>query len=153
MCQVLDTGQWVLKGMLNNGGSKCYGPFLYTRVFHYSDWIVATTVKQGMPVSPILVSKYAAFATTKGQYKGVATPWMKAKAINLTASTTKHQIQEGSEGSQEPVQQGRVLPVYYDYYSGELYPISTATFSQPLGRRGKIHASFLLQFLILWVTS
>ncbi|XP_066494021.1 inactive serine protease 54 [Tiliqua scincoides] len=154
MCQVLDTRQWVLKGILSKGGTKCYGPFLYTRVSHYSDWIVATTAKQGMPVSPILVGRLIAFGTTTEQYKGIATPWMEAKALNLTVGPEAEHPQESGEEAPGPIRpQGRILPVYYDYYSGEILPIATAASSQPQGHRGTIPASLLFHLLTFWVTN
>lgn len=162
---MLDTGQWVLKGILSKGGTKCYGPFLYTRVPYYADWIVATTAKQGMPISPILVSSHVAFEIPTEVYKGLATPWIEAKKLNLTEPLEAYEVppqagqpQGGGEGDTEtpgPLKpQGRVLPVYYDYYSGEILPISSSAFGLPQGHIGMlISASLLLHLLTFWVMS
>uniref|UniRef100_A0A8C5S4A9 Peptidase S1 domain-containing protein n=1 Tax=Laticauda laticaudata TaxID=8630 RepID=A0A8C5S4A9_LATLA len=48
-------GRRVLKGLLSEGGTRCYGPFLYSRLIYYSDWIMATTAKWRAPASPFPV--------------------------------------------------------------------------------------------------
>ncbi|XP_053127292.1 inactive serine protease 54 [Hemicordylus capensis] len=160
-CQAPGTGQWVLKGVLSKGGARCYGPFLYTRVSSYSEWIVATTAKQGTPVPPTFVEKHFASWIPAGENRGVAEPLRRARVLNSSDSGEEPpgqlQAEEALEGSSsgQPVEpQGKaLLPVYYDYYSGEVMPISTAKRGQPQGPRGVLCASSLLHLLTFWAIS
>uniref|UniRef100_A0ABM5EU18 Inactive serine protease 54 isoform X2 n=1 Tax=Pogona vitticeps TaxID=103695 RepID=A0ABM5EU18_9SAUR len=153
VCQAEETGQWLLKGILTEGGARCYGPFLYTKVSCYSEWIVSTTAQWGDPISPISGRRRSAFQTPMEQRKGAAEPFLEQTALNSS------DIQLGLNWTQEPREDSHELPeqpgeprgrsdiVYYDYYGGELVPISTAVSGQPWRLQGLISASSLLLWL------
>nr|XP_020653556.1 inactive serine protease 54 isoform X4 [Pogona vitticeps] len=153
VCQAEETGQWLLKGILTEGGARCYGPFLYTKVSCYSEWIVSTTAQWGDPLSPISGRRRSAFQTPMEQRKGAAKPFLEQTALNSS------DIQLGLNWTQEPREDSHELPaqpgeprgrsdiVYYDYYGGELVPISTAVSGQPWRLQGLISASSLLLWL------
>ncbi|KAM6223754.1 LOW QUALITY PROTEIN: inactive serine protease 54 [Rhynchocyon petersi] len=53
ICQLQESVLWVLRGVLNRSSKKCAGPFLYTEVEDYSDWIVATAQGIGPALHPL----------------------------------------------------------------------------------------------------
>ncbi|XP_044515295.1 inactive serine protease 54 [Gracilinanus agilis] len=53
MCQVKKTNQWILNGIQNEGGRSCVGPFLYTKLSYYNNWISKTIKKEGLDFCPI----------------------------------------------------------------------------------------------------
>ncbi|XP_054856812.1 inactive serine protease 54 [Eublepharis macularius] len=159
MCQATETGHWLLKGVLTEGGTRCYGPFLYTRLSHYSDWIVTTTAKGGAPIYPTLGRRDFAVRTPAEEPRGVLEPFLDSRVLNFSKASEDHPLssdaepQEGSaeeflDGPARP--QGKSLPVYYDYYSGEQLPISTANRGQP---HGLLTVSFLLHLLTCSMTA
>ncbi|XP_060110321.1 inactive serine protease 54 [Heteronotia binoei] len=159
MCQAKETGHWVLKGVLTEGGARCYGPFLYTRLSYYSDWIVITTAKGRAPISPSLGSRHLAIWTLTEEPRGAPEPILASRVLNFSDASedlplsADAELQQGStelflNGSAKS--QGRSEPIYYDYYNGELLPISTAKKGQP---QGLIAVSLLLHLLGCSITA
>ncbi|XP_061450635.1 inactive serine protease 54 [Rhineura floridana] len=161
MCQAEETRQWVLKGVLTEGGTRCYGPFLYTRVSSYGDWIVTTTAKWGAPASPIPGARHFAFRTPIEERQGRFEFFGEETALNFSGPSEDHpgpnHTQQPKESSQElpewPAESRakKPAPVYYDYYGGELLPVSTAKLGQFQGLRGVLPRSLLLCFLACWM--
>ncbi|KAJ7312077.1 hypothetical protein JRQ81_006414 [Phrynocephalus forsythii] len=160
VCQAEEAWQWLLKGILTEGGARCYGPFLYTKVSDYSEWIVSTTAQWAAPVSPIRGWKHGA-AQAPGEQRrgGAAEPTPEQRTLNSSEDQLAlNWTQESRESSQElPGQLGKSRgspdALYYDYYAGELFPISTARLDQPWGLWGAISARFLLLGLTGWMAS
>ncbi|XP_042301272.1 inactive serine protease 54 isoform X2 [Sceloporus undulatus] len=160
VCQAQGTGQWVLKGMLTDGGARCYGPFLYTRVAYYSDWIMATTSRWGSPVFPIPLRRH--FASQAEHRQEMVDPFIDEEDLgDWEAPSAVSEDLPGLNGTdwlnasnQGPIEsRAKSAPIYYDYYSGETYPISTAALGQlPWGTGGIFSAGFLLHCLTWWVT-
>nr|XP_056718299.1 inactive serine protease 54 [Euleptes europaea] len=158
MCQAKETGHWVLKGVLTEGGTRCYGPFLYTRLSYYSDWIVTTTEKGSDPIYPTLGNRHFAIWTPTEEPRGIPVPIL--AGLNFSDASEDQPLNsdaELQEGSTEVFVNGsaRLLgksdnPIYYDYYSGELLPISTAKRVRP---QGLIAVSLLLHLLTCSVTA
>ncbi|XP_062997554.1 inactive serine protease 54 [Elgaria multicarinata webbii] len=162
MCQAVETGQWVLKGVLSEGGTRCYGPFLYTRVSYYSDWVVTTTAKWGAPASPIPgKTRHVGFRASTEELQEILDSFSGERALN-SGSTEDHPgpklaEQQPKESSQElpawPANaRAQPVPIYYDYYSGEVLPISTAGPGQAWGLGGLVSASLLLHLLTCVMT-
>ncbi|XP_068943705.1 inactive serine protease 54 isoform X2 [Petaurus breviceps papuanus] len=157
MCQVKETSLWVLSGILNIGGMSCIGPFLYTKLSYYGDWISKRIMKDGVDSCPIfnwqelpsapspvvrlelqnitlVKPPHASFPPPpqrenqpKGQ-KGQA--HLKPTPVKTVTSLRGEQT-SGSpqmEFQENEVERAGVVesadPVYYDYYNGEVMPIS-----------------------------
>ncbi|CAH2323813.1 inactive serine protease 54 [Pelobates cultripes] len=45
-CKITGSERWVLAGVMTGNGIMPYGPFLYTRTSHYTDWLKACTSKE-----------------------------------------------------------------------------------------------------------
>ncbi|XP_077166937.1 inactive serine protease 54 isoform X2 [Paroedura picta] len=158
MCQAKETGHWVLKGVLTEGGTRCYGPFLYTRLSWYSDWIVTITAKGRAPIFPSLGSRHFAPWTLTEVPRGSPEPIEANRLLDLADASEDlpspdAELQEGSaevflNGSSRSL--GESDTIYYDYYNGELLPISSAKRGQP---RGLIAVSLLLHLLTCSVTA
>ncbi|XP_033013247.1 inactive serine protease 54 [Lacerta agilis] len=156
MCQADGTKQWVLKGVMTKGGTRCYGPFLYTRVSSYGNWIVTTTAKWGAPVSPIPGSRHSPFRPPMEEDKGIFEPIGEERAIDFSDHTSPNHTEHLTEDSQElpegPAESRAKQsdPIYYDYYSGELLPVSTAKLGQP---EGLLSASLMPCLLTCWMVA
>ncbi|KAH0619425.1 hypothetical protein JD844_000039 [Phrynosoma platyrhinos] len=153
VCQAQGTGQWVLKGVLTEGGARCYGPLLYTRVAYYSDWIVDTTARWGSPVIPIPLRRH--FASQAEHRQEMFEPFLDEEALSASEDLLGLNGTEWFNASnQGPIEsRAKSAPIYYDYYSGETYPISTATVGQlPWGIGGIFSAGFFLYCLTWWTT-
>ncbi|KAL8194562.1 UNVERIFIED_CONTAM: hypothetical protein K2H54_024731 [Gekko kuhli] len=159
MCQAKETGHWVLKGVLTEGGTRCYGPFLYTRMSYYSDWIVTSTAKGRAPVFPTLGSRHSAIWTPMEEPRGTPEPILASRVLNfsddsfdLPLSPDAELQQWGAEGflNGSARSQGRSDAIYYDYYNGEMLPISSARRGQP---QGLVIASLLLLLLLTCSTT
>ncbi|KAG6927030.1 protease, serine 54 [Chelydra serpentina] len=138
MCQAEGTGHWVLNGVLSPGGMRCYGPFLYTKVAYYSDWISATTAAAGVPVYPTFARGRSAFRAPAGDLEGSFEPAEKVFPSSVISEAGSDHGQAKQQPKDiKPTQEGLARfysksdPVYYDYYSGETLPISKGSLRQP----------------------
>uniref|UniRef100_A0A674HXI3 Serine protease 54 n=1 Tax=Terrapene triunguis TaxID=2587831 RepID=A0A674HXI3_9SAUR len=138
MCQAKGTGDWVLNGVLSQGGMRCYGPFLYTKVAYYSDWISATTADAGVPVYPTFARGRSAFQAPTEDLGGSFESAEKVfrSSVIAEAGSDRGQAKQRPKDIQ-PAQEGLARaysksdPVYYDYYSGETLPISQGSLHLP----------------------
>ncbi|KAK2488964.1 hypothetical protein MC885_004786 [Smutsia gigantea] len=72
MCQLQQFDLWVLRGIMNQGGEKCPGLFLYIKVEDYSDWITSKTKTTNAPVSSFHHWEHSVpFSGYKAQYAAV----------------------------------------------------------------------------------
>ncbi|CAM5150235.1 unnamed protein product [Eretmochelys imbricata] len=138
MCQAKGTGDWVLNGVLSQGGMRCYGPFLYTKVAYYSDWISATTADAGVPVYPTFARGRSAFQVPAEDLEGSFEPAEKVfQSSVISEAGSDHGQPKQRPKDIKPAQEGLARahtksdPVYYDYYSGETLPISKGSLRQP----------------------
>lgn len=159
MCQAKERGHWVLKGLLTEGGTRCYGPFLYTRLSYYSDWIVTTTAKGRAPIYPTLGRSHLAIWTPTEEARGTSELILAIGGLNFSNASEDLRLGSGTElqrGSKEVFLNGSARslvtsePIYYDYYGGEQLPISTAKKGQ---RPGLISVSLLLHLLVCSITA
>uniref|UniRef100_A0ACB8EBN6 Uncharacterized protein n=1 Tax=Sphaerodactylus townsendi TaxID=933632 RepID=A0ACB8EBN6_9SAUR len=157
MCQTRETGHWMLKGVLTEGGARCYGPFLYTQLSYYSDWIVITTAKGRVPITPTLGRRHFAIWTEKA--REAPEPILASRVLNFSDASEDFPLNSDAErqnGSTEVFlngsarSQGKSDLIYYDYYSGELLPISTAKRHQ---LQGLTAVSLLLHLLTCLMTA
>ncbi|XP_026544788.1 inactive serine protease 54 [Notechis scutatus] len=147
-------GRRVLKGLLSEAGTRCYGPFLYSRLVYYSDWIVATTAKWGAPASPFPGQRYPPLGgPAEEQARLLFEPFLALRALNVSGASEEPlslnlELEEGSLGPPEgpPEARGK-LPLYYDYYGGELLAIPSAEPGQPQGLQGLLCGVLLLHLL------
>ncbi|XP_058011658.1 inactive serine protease 54 [Ahaetulla prasina] len=147
-------GRWVLKGLLSEGGARCYGPFLYSRLIYYSDWIVATMAKGRAPASPFPGQRHPAFRGPAEEQAGrLFEPFLVLRALNVSnvsedplSLNLSEELGEGIQPEGPPEARANP-PVYYDYYGGELLAISSTKISQPRGLRGLLCMGFLLHLL------
>lgn len=153
-------GRWVLKGLLSEGGTRCYGPFLYSRLIYYSDWIVATMAKWRAPASPFPGQRHPAFGGPAEEQAGLLfEPFLSLRALNVSdvsedplSLNLSEELEEGSlapleEPPEGPPEARAKLPLYYDYYGGELLAISSAKTGQPRGLQGLLCVGLLLHLL------
>uniref|UniRef100_A0A8C6VIU8 Serine protease 54 n=1 Tax=Naja naja TaxID=35670 RepID=A0A8C6VIU8_NAJNA len=149
-------GRRVLKGLLSEGGTRCYGPFLYSRLIYYSDWIVATTAKWKAPASPFPGQRYPAFGEpAEEQARLLFEPFLALTALNVSGASEEplslnlsEELEEDSLVPPEGPPEARAKPpLYYDYYGGELLAIPSAKPSQPRGLQGLLCRVLLLHLL------
>ncbi|XP_070587557.1 inactive serine protease 54-like [Erythrolamprus reginae] len=149
-------GRWVLKGLLSDGGTRCYGPFLYSRLIYYSDWIVATMAKWRAPASPFRGPSHPAFGGPAEEQAGLSfEPFLALRALNVSNVSEEplglnlsEELEEDSLSYPEGPPEARANPpIYYDYYGGELLAISSAKTDWPRGLQGLLCTGLLLQLL------
>uniref|UniRef100_A0A670YJT8 Serine protease 54 n=1 Tax=Pseudonaja textilis TaxID=8673 RepID=A0A670YJT8_PSETE len=144
-------GRRVLKGLLSEGGTRCYGPFLYSRLVYYSDWIVATTAKWRAPASPFPGQRYPPLGgPAEEQARLLFEPFLALRALNVSDGSEEPlglnlELEEGGLAPPKgpPEARGK-LPLYYDYYGGELLAIPSAEPGQPQGLQGLLCGVLLL---------
>ncbi|XP_074067381.1 inactive serine protease 54 [Macrotis lagotis] len=149
MCQAKKTSLWILSGILNKGGMSCSGPFLYTKLSYYGDWISKRIMKEGVNLCPIFRWQELPFTPSKllkspqafsipppsspreiqskiqtGQAHSKPTPIKKVTSLKGKQASESPEL-EYQENKVERAGLGdSVEPMYYDYYSGEVMPIS-----------------------------
>ncbi|XP_074865224.1 inactive serine protease 54 [Carettochelys insculpta] len=137
MCQAKGTRIWVLNGVLSQGGMRCYGPFLYTKVAYYSGWISATTAEAELPIYPMFPRGHSALQAPAGDLESSAEPAEVFHFSVISEGRADHGQTNQQAKDIKPAEGGLARsyaksdPVYYDYYSGETLPISQGSLSQP----------------------
>ncbi|XP_029466554.1 inactive serine protease 54 [Rhinatrema bivittatum] len=130
-CRDKNSGCWVLKGVLNHGGMKDFGPFLYTRTSYYRKWILTKTEAAGAPFYPTLNATEKAMSLVPENLK--------------VKSLTKYEDEKQKEISSSIK---ALDAIYYDYYNGE-NPIGCGiTFDYLLLL--KAQSLLLLSLLLYW---
>ncbi|XP_072492754.1 inactive serine protease 54 isoform X2 [Notamacropus eugenii] len=158
MCQAKETSLWILNGILNKGGVSCIGPFLYTKLSYYGDWISKRIMKDGVDSCPIyrweeLPSTLSAVVRSKVQNITLVKPpqsfsfplppqrenqsarqkgqaGLKPTPAKIATSLAEKQVSESPqmESQENEVERAGMVdsadPIYYDYYNGEVMPIS-----------------------------
>ncbi|XP_004704924.1 inactive serine protease 54 [Echinops telfairi] len=135
ICELLQQDLWVLRGVLNEGGEQCTGPFVYTRVEHYSDWILEESDRVGPSLNslrhwekvtlPSMDLKDIKPPRTHAGHPGrVHVPYHKPAWHARHFLPGKHArnnlyfrppgLREAGRSSDLAIQ-----PMYYDYYGGE----------------------------------
>ncbi|XP_039209564.1 inactive serine protease 54 isoform X2 [Crotalus tigris] len=149
-------GRQVLKGLLSKGGTRCYGPFVYSRLIYYSDWIVATTARWRAPASPFPGQRYQAFGGPAEEREGLLfEPFLDLRALNVSDASEdplslelSEELEESGLGPpKEPIEARVKLPLYYDYYGGELLAMSSAKPGHPWRLQGLLCMGLLLHLL------
>ncbi|XP_029139217.1 inactive serine protease 54 [Protobothrops mucrosquamatus] len=150
-------GRQVLKGLLSEGGARCYGPFLYSRLIYYSDWIVATTARWRAPASPFPGQRYQAFGGPAAEEREglLFEPFLDLRALNVSGGSEdplgldlSEELEESGLGPPKgPVEARAKLPLYYDYYGGELLAMSSAKPGHPWRLQGLLCMGLLLHLL------
>ncbi|XP_007946297.1 inactive serine protease 54 [Orycteropus afer afer] len=137
ICQFQQSDLWVLRGILNTGSEECAGPFLYTKVEDYSDWIEA----QAKRVGPDLYSlhHWKKVLPPSGGLKGIMTKKTHAESGHAGWHPGHHQGRKWPSSHSLPAKDSRnsldfrqkglreagrasemaMQPMYYDYYGGE----------------------------------
>ncbi|XP_006863689.1 PREDICTED: inactive serine protease 54 [Chrysochloris asiatica] len=137
MCQLQQLGVWVLRGILSKGGEKCIGPFVYTKVEDYSDWIAASTKRVG----PVLYSlqHWEKVLPHSGGLRDLVTQKTHAGQDHHGGHHVHHQGRNWPSSHSLPAKDSRnslnfrqtglreagrasemaMQPMYYDYYGGE----------------------------------
>ncbi|XP_049720121.1 LOW QUALITY PROTEIN: inactive serine protease 54 [Elephas maximus indicus] len=137
ICQLQQSDLWVLRGVLNKGGEKCVGPFLYTRVEDYSDWIMAKAKRIGpvlyslhhwekvLPYSGglrgLMAEKTHAGPGHAGWHRGRHQGRNWPSSHLMPANDSRSSLDFREKGLREAGRSSEIAmqPMYYDYYGGE----------------------------------
>nr|XP_033798774.1 inactive serine protease 54 isoform X3 [Geotrypetes seraphini] len=106
-CQYKKNGLWVLKGILNHGGMKNFGPFLYNRISYYRNWILAETAAADIPFYPTLNStEHITFLDH----------------VNITIKSRNPIDDQDEEQGARSMNSKLLDDIYYDYYNDQTVP-------------------------------
>ncbi|KAM6177436.1 inactive serine protease 54 [Erethizon dorsatum] len=143
MCQLQDLDLWVLKGLLTQGGDKCPGLYLYTKVEDYSDWITSQASRTGPHLSSLhhwekLIHfshhRFPAFVTHQQDHVEWTQSYLQGQRKSIVhlqqanSSSSRHGLDHRVKGLQQPDSSAEVAPqpMFYDYYGGEARKMSFA---------------------------